>query len=120
MLDVQAIWIIGQDGTILYDYELFVQGSEEYQSALFGNLITVLQQFAFEIGRKELKVIELSDAKIVVDGDHNSKVYYVLKCSKSMDSEKALHFLHKIRNCLKGKIVNTDLDRRAIDSISDC
>lgn len=119
MLDVQAIWIIGQDGTILYDYELFVQGSEEYQSALFGNLITVLQQFAFEIGRKELKVIELSDAKIVVDGDHNSKVYYVLKCSKSMDSEKALHFLHKIRKFLKTKFVKRDFDLRGIGVISD-
>ncbi len=97
-MDIHGIWVIGQNGETIYDYELFVQGSEDFNSALIGNFIAGLQQFAVELGKKELKVIELSNSKILIQRDKKSNINFILKCGKSLDNEDVSKFIGNIRN----------------------
>ncbi len=99
-MDVHGVWILDQTGKVIFSYEIFIQGSENYQSALLANLVTVLQQFANQIGKKEIKLIELSNSKIFIQNNEFTKNHMVLRCGKDILHNIGYKALDNIKNIL--------------------
>ncbi len=85
MFDLHGVWMIEQDGQVIYEHEFYVQGSEQYDTALLGSLLSHIKKAVLNSNENQIKVTELEDAKIVTLNDTKLGVLIVIKCRRDAD-----------------------------------
>ncbi|HUX99963.1 MAG TPA: hypothetical protein VMV49_10455 [Candidatus Deferrimicrobium sp.] len=103
MDNISGIWIFEEDSTLLFSHELYIQGSEEHDTALFQGLILSIQKFALEIGEKKTERIEMGNNKYFVTKDEETKIIFVIKTMPSADNKKNSKILNKIKETFNKK-----------------
>ncbi len=97
MSDINGIWILEEDGELLFSYEIFTQGSEDYGSALFSGLILSTQKFVEELGEKNSERIEMGKTKYFISKDLEHALFFIIKTTQSANNNKISKFLNKIQ-----------------------
>ena len=98
MSGITGIWIIMENGEMLFNYELFTQGSEEYDSALFSGFILSIQRFIKELGEKKTERIEMGSTKIFIAKDVKYNLIFVIRTTQDVSNKKVFKLLDKIQN----------------------
>ena len=97
MPDIEGFWIIeSETGEVIFSDECFVQGSENFNSALFTGFISAIQSFIQEIGEKKAETIELGSSKIHLAKEDQSKLIFVLRTNLNTKEKKMKKALDKI------------------------
>ncbi|MHA1799524.1 MAG: hypothetical protein ACTSVY_13845, partial [Candidatus Helarchaeota archaeon] len=89
-------WILKINGQILYSDECFVQGSEEFNSALFAGFISAIQSFIQELGEKNAETIELGSSRIILSKNEDLGLVFVLRSKLGSKEKKIRKMLDKI------------------------
>ena len=97
MLEIHGVWMIRQDGKIIYAHEFYIQGSEDLNTALYGSLISHVKKAVMTPNQNQIKVIELEDAKIFSLNDQKLGILIVIKSSNKVDTKR----INKLINRLK-------------------
>ncbi len=88
MHEIQSLFIINKEGFPLLVHEKFSQGSEDLGKEFFYPFIAAFQAFLTELGSNETNEIELGKSLIFSLFENKNNIYFILKCSKSADSDK--------------------------------
>ncbi len=88
MQEIQSLFIINKEGNPLLVHEKTQQGSEELGKEFFYHFIAAFQMFLAELGSNETNEIELGKSVIYSIFENKNQVYFILKCSKSANSDK--------------------------------
>ena len=97
MPEIEGFWIIEEKTRdVIFSDECFIQGSGEFDSALFTGFISAIQSFIEEIGEKKAEVIELGKSKIYLTKDESTELIFVLRSSPDTKEKKVKKLLEKI------------------------
>lgn len=80
----------------MFHQEMYVQGSDTVEQALYSDLVSVLQTFVEEIGEKSVESIQLNDAKLFVIKSDETKTYAVLRTDNDVNDKKMVKLLTSI------------------------
>lgn len=97
MTEINGVWIFDSDGSLIFSSEIYKQGSESYDAALFSGLILSIQQFIMEIGEKKAERIEMGDAKYFISKDPDTNIIFVIRGIPTVDNSKASKLVAKIQ-----------------------
>ncbi|TFF96186.1 MAG: hypothetical protein EU547_06710 [Promethearchaeota archaeon] len=97
MNEISGIYILTEGGNVLFNHEIYVQGSDSLDSSLFSNFVLSIQQFSNTMGEKEANRIELGKSKVFLNKDTKSSLIFVIKSSQSADNKKMNNYLKQIR-----------------------
>lgn len=98
MKELEGVYVVGlNEPKIYFSYELFTQGSEKWDLALFSHLVSALETFASEINQKEMKLIELSANKVFATIDEKYDIVVIIKCRKNVKDAVAFELLQRIK-----------------------
>ncbi|MHA1300916.1 MAG: hypothetical protein ACTSO9_15970 [Candidatus Helarchaeota archaeon] len=97
MNEINGFWILEPDGNILFQHELFVQGSEDFDSALLSGVILAVQSFVKNLGEEKVKQMELGKSKIFILRDNETDLILVLKTEKKVKTKKYYKLLEKLQ-----------------------
>ncbi len=104
MQEIAGVFICEEDGTMIFEYAPSDEGKEAQDSSLFAGMILSVQTFARNLGEKSgSEVIEMGKIKILLAKDEETKMIFVLKCSKEANDKKVKKLFEKIQ-----KAFNTD------------
>lgn len=106
MSEISGVWILEENGEPLFSYEIFSQGSEEYDSALFSGFILSIQKFSTQLGEKEAERIEMGRTKYFIAKDTELKLLFVIKATQEANNKKVSKILSKIQKIFKQKFEN--------------
>ncbi len=106
MSEINAFWILEEGGTPLFSYEIFTQGSEDYNSALFSGFIVSIQQFSSQLGEKEAERIEMGKTKYFITKDQTHNLLFVIKASQKANNKRVSKILSKIHKKFVQKFEN--------------
>jgi hypothetical protein len=116
MNEISGIYILTEGGNVLFNHELYIQGSDSLDSSLFSNFVITIQQFSKTMGEKEANRIELGKSKVFVNKDKDSDLIFVIKSSQSADNKKMSNYLKQIRNKFLKKF-GDDLKKYPIENL---
>ncbi|MBD3230200.1 MAG: hypothetical protein GF329_18625 [Candidatus Lokiarchaeota archaeon] len=117
MKDINGIYIITEEGKILFNHELYIQGSDMIDSSLFSNFVLSIQQFSKTIGEKQANRIELGKSKVFISKDKEKKIIFVVRSSKSANNKKMLNNLKQIQKKFIKKFDSKVIERYDPDKI---
>lgn len=100
MQEISGVFICEEDGTMIFEYSPSEKGEEEVgDSSLFAGMILSVQTFARNLGEKSgSEVIEMGKIKIFLAKDEETKMIFVLKCTKDANDKKVKKLFEKIQN----------------------
>ncbi|MHA1377391.1 MAG: roadblock/LC7 domain-containing protein [Candidatus Helarchaeota archaeon] len=101
MNELNGFLILKNDGKIVFQHELYAQGSEDFDSALFSNVILAIQSFIQNLGEDNLRQMELGNSKVFISRDKEINLILVAKASKQAKAKKFNKFLKKIQEKLR-------------------
>ena len=99
MKELNGFWILDKVGTVLFQYETFIQGSEDY-TALFSNVIVAIQAFVQNLGEDKVKQMELGKSKVFISRDDETELILVIKTDKNAKAKKFNKLLEKVQTFL--------------------
>ncbi|MHA1129744.1 MAG: hypothetical protein ACTSRC_12585 [Candidatus Helarchaeota archaeon] len=97
MREILGIWVIENDGQILFSQELYPQGATESNVTLFSGLIVTIQKFLSEIGDKDAERIDIGNEKIFISKDPEYGLIFIMKVTETANNRKITKLLSKIR-----------------------
>jgi len=97
MEGITGIWILDENGIILFNYELVNQGTEDTNSVLFQGLIISIQRFVSQLGEKKTERIELGNMRLFLSREEETKIVFVIKASKEANIKKVTKLIEKIQ-----------------------
>ena len=104
MQEILAVYICEDDGTIIFEYNPSEKEEEASDSTLFAGMILSIQSFARNMGEKSgCETIEIGKTKIFLKKDEETKLVFILKCTKEANEKKVLKVFSKIQ-----QVFNTD------------
>ena len=104
MQEISGVYICEEDGTMIFEYAPSDAGEEARDSSLFAGMILSVQSFTRNLGEKSgSEVIEMGKLKIFLAKDEETKLIFVLKCSKDANDKKVKKLFETIQ-----KAFNTD------------
>lgn len=116
---LQAIWIVGPDGKMLFVREFHISGFQSAKSAMFGGIISAIQNLATEFGDNSAKKVKMGNVIIFMAKDGNTQVVIALKCHEKSKKKKVTELLNKIKyNFLRNFIDFSTLDGSDIEILS--
>ncbi|MHA1279223.1 MAG: hypothetical protein ACTSQI_06800 [Candidatus Helarchaeota archaeon] len=101
---ITGIWIFQGQRSIIFSHEFFVQGSQEYNAALFHGLIITLQQFFQEFGEKQADLIEMGNSKIFLSFNEDTGFYFAIRTISTVKDKKIFKFLSQIQDFFTSEI----------------
>lgn len=107
MGDLKGIWILETNGTVIFSYEKFAQGSEEVNVALFSGLIVSLEQFSNMLGEKKTERIEMGKHKFFISKDPENNLLFIIKTSSEANNKKPMKILNKLRKNFRDLFAET-------------
>ena len=97
MPEIEGFWIIeATTAKVIFSDECFIQGSGDFDSALFTGFISAIETFIQEIGEKKAETIELGNSKIYLNKDESSELIFVLRAGPDTKEKKVKKTLEKI------------------------
>ncbi|MHA1276902.1 MAG: hypothetical protein ACTSQI_21610 [Candidatus Helarchaeota archaeon] len=97
MREILGIWVIENDGQILFSQELYPQGATESNITLFSGLIVTIQKFLSELGDKDAERIDIGNEKIFISKDPEYGLIFIMKVTETANNRKITKLLSKIR-----------------------
>jgi hypothetical protein len=101
--EISGVYICETDGTMIFEYDPLNKGDEESDSSLFAGMILSVQAFAANMGEKSGNEIDMGKVKIFLGKDEETKLIFILKCSKEANEKRVKKLFKKIQ-----KVFNTD------------
>ncbi len=99
MKGIEGIYIIKKkDSKIIFSYDLFYQGSEEWNLDVFSSIISAFQSFVGELNQKEIKSIDFGNNIIFSAYNAEYDIVVVMKCHKKVKKSKASEIIEKLIN----------------------
>ena len=98
MIDVLFISIVDGEGKPIYIRERYIQGSSRFDYALLSNIVGALEQFASELGQKEVNAIRFEDSSIYTTKDNLTNVNFYLNGGPKAKSKEMTQLLTKIKD----------------------
>ena len=105
MKELNGFWILEKDGKVLFQHELYAQGSNDFNSALFSNVIIAIQAFVQNLGEEKIKQMELGKSKVFISREDNTELILVIKTEKKAKPKKLNKLLEKIEKVLVKKYI---------------
>ncbi len=93
---ITGIWVFKEAGELIFSHEFYVQGSQDYDAALFQGLIVTIQQFVKELGEKVTDRIELGTSKIFISLDEETRLYFAIRSLPNVKDKKIQKTLAKL------------------------
>ncbi len=101
MEELNGFYILENDGQILFQYELFLQGSRDFDPALFSGVVMAMQSFVQNLGEKKFDQMELGKSRVFVSKDEELHLILVLKTAKNVNQKKYSKLLEQIQKGLR-------------------
>jgi len=111
---IQAIWVIGAQGKVLFSDEFYSHALLDINSALFGSMIMGIHILASEFGEEDVQKITLGDMIIYLSRDDDSNIVFALKCDKKANKltiNKVLYEVERLfSEIFEGTIESEEMD----------
>ena len=98
MKDILFISIVGPEGKPIYIRERYIQGSSRFDYALLSNIVGALEQFATELGQKEVNAIRFEDSSIYTVKDKMTGLTFYLNGGPKAKPKEMTQLLTKIKD----------------------
>lgn len=102
MLEIHGIWILNDNGTMLYNQETFSDDSRELEAVLLGGLLITIQKLIGTESDDDLKTHELENTRLYALKDVSNNVNYILKLKKDIEESKVKEFLSQLKRAHDG------------------
>ncbi|MBD3339195.1 MAG: hypothetical protein GF353_08795 [Candidatus Lokiarchaeota archaeon] len=102
MINIKGVWILDREGSFIFNFERFIQGSEEYDAMLLSNLMPPIIKFAKNNQQKELDFFETDNDRVLVSIDNTSRILYILLYDKNFDDQSVIEIRNRLNEvCAK-------------------
>ena len=103
MKGIESLYIVRrEDGELVFNYEIYMQGSEQYNLAIFSSVVTALTNFTGELEHGgDLKSLSLGNKRIFSSFHKGKDLIFILRCSPKVKEKKVEEILRQIvKKCL--------------------
>ncbi len=118
MKDVLFVSIVDGNGNPIYIRERYIQGSSAFDYALLSNIVGALEQFASELGQKEVNVIRFQDSSIYTIKDKLTNINFYLNGGPKAKPKEMTQLLSKIKDsfitAFTGHLHDTPEEKRVL------
>ncbi|MHA1309664.1 MAG: hypothetical protein ACTSWR_10330 [Candidatus Helarchaeota archaeon] len=106
MEEIIGLWLLNEDGKTIFSIENYVQGSEDYDSALFSGFVLSVSKFSSTIGEKKLERIEFGNSKIFLKKDKETNLIFVLRTIQNTNNKKMERLINNLNKKFNKKFKN--------------
>jgi len=103
MKGIESLYIVRkEDNKLVFNYEIYMQGSQQYDLAIFSSVVSALQNFSGELNQGELKSLSLGNKKIFSAYNKEKDLIFILRCNPKVKEKKIEALLNEIlEKCIR-------------------
>lgn len=101
--EIYKIYIIREDGDVLFPNDLIFKDMDDYQQTMFSNLMMAMQHFAQDLGDKEVSTFQIGSEKIYSKKDPITNITFIYKTDKKSKDKIVFNLLNRVINAFINK-----------------
>ena len=106
MSEINGIWIIEADGSLLFTYKELAEKSSSTESQRYSDLILSITQFIKELGETDAERIEMGTAKSFISKDKSLNLFFIINTTQNASNSKISRMLTQIHERFLQKFSN--------------
>ena len=97
-MKVNWLYVFNDKGTPIYSQESYIEGSNNFKTAVLTHYIFGLQTIASQLQKNEFKKIEIANEKFFLTKDDKIGFKYIIKINRDSEYNDAEILLKKIKD----------------------
>lgn len=112
--EIYKIYIIQEDGEVLFPNDLIFKDMDNYQQNMFSNLMMAMQHFAKDLANEDISTFQMGAEKIYSKKDPITNITFIYKTDKKTKDKRVFNLLNRVKNAFINQFTgNFNADRES-------